>query len=189
MNLNLSWDLFILVFFAVVTAYSFIIGKNQTLKVIMATYVAILCSDGLGNLFSKYLASSEAFLRFMRLFSIGNADQSVAFFKVLILIVLVVLLAVRGLYNFDASSDAPVSMRLSMTLLLGVLSAGLMLSAMLVFVSGTSLVNHIAVLNNPLTEIYSQSRLVRIMLDYSNMWFFLPGVALIAISMMDKKSA
>jgi hypothetical protein len=76
-----------------------------------------------------------------------------------------------------------------MTLLLGVLSAGLMLSAMLVFVSGTSLVNHIAVLNNPLTEIYSQSRLVRIMLDYSNMWFFLPGVALIAISMMDKKTA
>jgi len=189
MNLNLSWDLFILVFFAVVTAYSFIIGKNQTLKVITATYVAILCADGMGNLFAKYFASSEAFLKFMKLFSIGNADQAVAFFKVLILIIIVVLMAVRGLYNYDSGADGPVSMRLSITLLLGVLSAGLMLSAMLVFVSGSSLVNHVAVLNNPLTEIYAQSRLVRIMLDYSNMWFFLPGVAIISLSMMDKKPA
>ena len=67
MNLNLSWDLFILVFFAVVVAYSFIIGKNQTLKVILGTYLAVLCADGMGNLFGKYFSVSVAFLKFMKL--------------------------------------------------------------------------------------------------------------------------
>ena len=50
MEINLSWDLFVIVFFAVIIAYSFIIGRNQTLKVIIASYIAILASDGIGNL-------------------------------------------------------------------------------------------------------------------------------------------
>jgi hypothetical protein len=54
-NLRLSWDLFIIVFFGVIIAYSFIIGRNQTLKIIIATYMAILTADGLGNLFQTYL--------------------------------------------------------------------------------------------------------------------------------------
>lgn len=189
MNLTLSWDLFILVFFAVVTAYSFIIGRNATLKVITATYVAILCADGIGNLFAKYLAGSEAFLKFLKLFSIGNSDQATAFFKVLVLIIIVVLVAVRGLFSYDASDDRPISLRLAITLLLGVLSAGLMMSAMLIFVSGQSLVTSIFTVSTMLSDIYAQSRFVRIMIDYSNLWFFLPGMAILLISVFNKKSA
>jgi len=188
MNLNLSWDLFILVFFGVVTAYSFIIGRNQTLKVITATYIAILCSDGLGNLFAKYFASSEAFLKLLKLFSIGNSDQATAFFKVLILIVLIVIIAVRGLFTYDAGDSRPVSIRLAIVLVLGILSAGLMMSAMLIFVSGSSLVTTVMG-GGVLTDIYNQSRLVKIMLDYSNFWFFLPGLVLVFLSIFHKKTA
>lgn len=189
MNINLSWDLFILVFFAVVIAYSFIIGRNQTLKVITGTYIAILCADGLGNLFSKHLAVSSSFIKLLKLFSIGNADQATAFFKVLMLILIVVIVAVKGLFEFDANDSKPLSIRMGTLLILGLLSAGLMISAMLIFVSGTSLVTNIAVNNNALTEIYNQSRLVRIMIDYANFWFVLPGVALVMISLFNKKSA
>ena len=189
MNLTLSWDLFILVFFAVVAAYSFIIGRNATLKVITATYIAILCADGIGNLFAKYLAGSEAFLKFLKLFSIGNSDQATAFFKVLVLIVIVVLIAVKGLFSYDASDDRPVSLRLAIILLLGILSAGLMMSAMLIFVSGQSLVTTVFTTNGMLTEIYNQSRFVRLMIDYSNLWFFLPGLAVLMLSILNKKSA
>jgi hypothetical protein len=189
MNLTLSWDLFILVFFAVVVAYSFIIGRNATLKVITATYIAILCADGIGNLFAKYLAGSEAFLKLLKLFSIGNSDQATAFFKVLILIVIVVLVAVRGMFSFDASDDRPVSLRLALLLMLGILSAGLMMSAMLIFISGQSLVTSIFTVSSLLSDIYTQSRLVRIMIDFSNVWFFMPGLAIIFISLFNKKSA
>ena len=187
MNLNLSWDLFILVFFGVVIAYSFIIGRNQTLKVITATYVGILCADGIGNLFSRYLASSETFLKFMKLFAIGSSDQATAFFKVLVLIVIIVIIAVRGFFNFDSEDGAPMSIKLAISLVLGVLSAGLMMGAMLIFVSGSSLINSIFVVNNPLTQIYGQSRLVRIMLDFANIWFFLPGFAMVVLSILRKK--
>ena len=189
MNLNLSWDLFILVFFGVVIAYSFIIGRNQTLKVISASYISILSADALGNLFARYFASSEAFLKILKLFSIGNAEQATAFFKVFILITIIVILAVRGIYDFNSEDSHPFSMKLGINMFLGLMSAGLMMSAMLIFVSGGSLVVDASVYNSPLMDVYNESRLVRIMMDYSNFWFFLPGVSLILVSLFSKKSA
>lgn len=188
-QINLSWDLFILAFFGVVTAYSFIIGRSQTLKIITSTYVAILCSDALGNLFAVHLATSEPFLRFMRLFAVGDADQATAFFKVLVLIAIVVVVAVRGLFDFDVTDDQPLTIRLGITLILGVLSAGLMISAILIFTSGNSLVANMVMEPNALTQIYSQSRMVRILLDFRNMWFFLPGLAMILLSLFQKKTS
>jgi len=190
MNLHLSWDLFILVFFAVVIAYSFIIGRNQTLKVILGTYVAILCADGLGNLFAKYLAPSEAFLRFMKLFAVGNADQAVVFFKVLIFLILIVLVAVRGMFEVNAEENGSMSVRMVTLLLLGLMSAGLMMSTVLVFISGASLIGtDIGTTTNILAGVYNDSRLVRIMIDFANIWFFLPGIAFIVLGVINKKSA
>jgi hypothetical protein len=189
MTLRLSWDLFILVFFAVVIAYSFIIGRNQTLKVILGTYVAILCADGLGNLFGKYFASSESFLRFLRFFSSGNEVQAITFLKVIVLIALVVLISVRGLFQVDAEDDRTFSLRLSILLLLGVLSAGLMISGVLVFVSGASFIGGPLYESNLLADVYRNSRFVQIMIDYANLWFFLPGAVFVAMGLLHKKSA
>jgi hypothetical protein len=36
MNLTLSWDLFIIVFFALVVTYSFIIGRKESMKIIVS---------------------------------------------------------------------------------------------------------------------------------------------------------
>lgn len=187
--MHLSWDLFILVFFAVVIAYSFIIGRNQTLKVILGTYVAILCADGIGNLFAKYLAPSQPFLRLMKLFAIGSEDQAIIFFKVLIFLVLIVLIAVRGLFQVESDEHGSISIRVVTLLLLGVMSAGLMMSTVLVFISGASLIGTDITGGNILLEVYNNSRLVRIMVDFANVWFFLPGVAFIILGIIHKKSA
>lgn len=189
MNLHLSWDLFILVFFAVVIAYSFIIGRNQTLKVILGTYVGILCADGLGNVFAKYLAPSQAFLRFMKLFAVGSEDQAIIFFKVLIFLVLIVLIAVRGMFQVDSEEHGSISIRIVILFLLGLMSAGLMMSTVLVFTSGASLIGTDITGSNILAEVYNDSRLVRIMVDFANLWFFLPGVAFIVLGILHKKSA
>lgn len=189
MNLHLSWDLFILVFFAVVIAYSFIIGRNQTLKVILGTYVSILCSDGIGNLFAKYLAPSQPFLRLMKLFAIGSEDQAVIFFKVLVFLVLIVLIAVRGMFQVESDEHGSVSVRLIIKMLLGLMSAGLMMSTVLVFISGSSLIGTDITGSNILLEVYNDSRLVRIMVDFANIWFFLPGITFIILGVLHKKSA
>ncbi|MFA5829419.1 MAG: hypothetical protein WC843_02905 [Candidatus Gracilibacteria bacterium] len=223
MNLHLSWDLFILVFFAVVIAYSFIIGRNQTLKVILGTYVAILCADGLGNVFDKYVVGLKGFLKVLSFLSIGSEQQAVAYFKVLILLVLVVLIAVRGLFQVEAIVDGPPSARFAELITLGVLSGGLMISAVLVFISGASLIGPTvssgavlvsgganvvaatggaaadvavaaggaavsAVSASVLNDVYNSSRFIKIMLDYANFWFFLPGLFFIVRGMMHKKA-
>lgn len=188
MPLNLSWDLFILVFFAVIIAYTFIIGRNQTLKVIAATYIAILCADGIGNLFSKYLASSSAFIQFLRLFSVDSAAQATIFFKVLLLIVFIVIIAVKGLFDFKVEDNRPFSIKMAIILMLGLLSGGLMISAMLIFVAGNSLISDSGAANSVLGSIYGESHLVQIMLDYSNLWFVLPGLFLVGLSILKGKT-
>ena len=105
------------------------------------------------------------------------------------LIVLIVIVAVRGLYSFDANDGRSTSIKLAIVFVLGMLSAGLMMSAMLIFVSGSSLVSAVMTNTNVLSDIYVQSRLVRIMIDYSNLWFFLPGLALVLLSIIHKKTA
>ncbi len=189
MNVQLSWDLFILVFFAVVIAYSFIIGRNQTLKVILGTYVAILCADGLGNLFAKYLAPSQAFFKIMKLFSIGSEDQSIIFFKVLLFLVLIVLIAIKGMFQVESQEHGSMGIRVVILFLLGLMSAGLMMSAVLVFISGASLIGTSITGSNILVDVYNESRLVRIMVDFANIWFFLPGIAFIVLGILHKKSA
>ncbi len=212
MNLHLSWDLFILVFFAVVIAYSFIIGRNQTLKVILGTYVAILCADGTGNVIAKYFLASKPFLKVLSLFAISGEAQAIAFFKVLILLVLIVFIAVKGLFQVEAAEDGPPSTKFVELIILGILSGGLMISAVLVFISGTSLIGPAvsggaslasgvageatAVANaatgalsaGGLSDVYNNSRLIRIMLDYANFWFFLPGLFFIVMGMIHKRN-
>lgn len=189
MHLSLSWDLFILVFFAVVVAYSFIIGRGQTLKVILGTYVAILCADGLGNVFAKYLAVSQPLMRTLKLFAISNEAQALIFFKVLIFLVLIVLIAVRGMFQVESAEHGPISARFVVLFLLGMMSAGLMISAVLVFISGASMIGTPVVGTNILADVYANSRLVRIMMDFANMWFFLPGVTFVVLGIIHKKTA
>jgi len=187
MSVYLTWDLFILAFFGIVVAYSFIIGRNQALKIMTATYVAILSADAFGNIFAKYFVSSEAFLRFLRLFSIGSSEQAIAFCKIIILVTVVVLVAVRGAFDYSINDENPLGIRMTMSFTMGILSAGLMMSAMLIFVGGGSLITNLAIANNPINEIYSQSHLIRVMIDYANMWFLLPSCGIIFISLFYKK--
>ena len=63
MNIVLSWDLFIVVFFSVIIAYSFIVGRNQTIKIIIGTYMATLAADGVANLAHKYLGGPTPIVR------------------------------------------------------------------------------------------------------------------------------
>lgn len=186
MSLDLSWDLLVLVFFGTVVAYSFIVGRNRVLKVLSASYVGILCADALGNVLAKYVFHREAFLKMARLMSISGPEQAMAAFKVALLVVMVVLLTIRGAYEFSAEDGRPISIKIGINMVLGLLSAGLIVSALLIFASGGSLVADIIMINNPLSEIYAQSKVVRYMIDYSNFWFFVPAFALLLISYFTK---
>lgn len=185
--LKLSWDLFVLVVFAVIIAYSFIIGKHATLKVIIGSYIAILAADGLGNLLKQYVLASKQMVLFLKFFGLGNEDKTMILIKVLIFILAIVILSMKGGFEVrHAGRDGVIG--IIMNLIFGFLSAGLVVSTLLVYVSGASFVSgSVSIVNNTLAAAYADSRMVKLMIDNYNFWFALPAVSFLILSLFNKK--
>lgn len=184
MDLNLSWDLFIIVFFGLVVAYSLIIGRNNNFKVILATYVGALFADAVGNLFSKTLANSGSFMQMMKLFSIDSTEDATVLIKVIMLLAIIVVLSVKGSYEVDVNTGGPAGMRLGLSFLFGFLNACLIVSIALIFVSGSSfIVGDPAFASPAFQDIYNSSNIARILIDYYSIWFLLPALGFIGMSL------
>jgi hypothetical protein len=189
MNVNLSWDLLIIVFFGLVVAYSLIIGRNNNIKVIIATYVAALFADAVGNLFGKTLALSDNFMKMMKLFYVNTPEDAAALVKIIMLVVLIVLLSVKGNYDVDVRTDGPVGFRLGINMLFGFLNACLIVSIALIFVSGSSfIVGDPIATSSAFQDIYNQSNIARILIDHYSVWFMLPALGFLGISLFTQKN-
>lgn len=185
--LKLSWDLFVIVIFAVIIAYSFIIGKENTLKVIIGSYIAILAADGIGNLFKQYVLSSKQMVLFLKFFGFANEDKTMILIKVFVFIVAIVILAMKGGFEVRSSSHSGV-IGIIVNLIFGFLSAGLVVSTLLIYVSGASFVaGNVSILNNTLASAYSESKMVKLMIDNYNFWFAIPAVAFLFLSLLNKR--
>ena len=189
MDIRLSWDLFVIVFFIVIVAYSFIIGRNSTLKVIVGTYISALAADAIGNLFGQYFSGSAFFLKLLKLAAVNNEDQAVIFAKVTVFVLLVILFAVKGAFSVQTTDDRSPSIRLVMSMVYAFLSAGLIISAMLVFVSGVSFIGGSSpeTTTTALWDVYNKSSLIRSMVQNSYLWFSAPAVAFLLHSLYSEK--
>lgn len=174
-NLRLSWDLFVLVFFSVVIAYSFIIGRNQTMKVIIATYMAILTADGIGNLIQTYILPAAPTLQ-------GEAGlQALVMAKIFLFVLVIVLLAIKGGFAVDILPETSVVTRILANLSFGILNAGLMVSTLLVYLTGGSFVMG-TVYTSLQTNLYAQSAFIQAIVDHYDVWFALPAIAIVLMS-------
>mgnify|MGYP005640877095 CR=1 FL=1 len=185
MDIQLTWDLFILVFFVVIVAYSLIIGQNNTLKVILGTYVAMIAADATGSLFAKYFAGSPAFNKILSFAQIGTEEEAIIFVKVLVFVGLVILFAVRGAFEVDAVEDRSAIVRMILTGVYACMSAGLIISTILTFVSGVSFVGGGSpeTTSTALWDIYNSSKIVRSIVGNSYLWFSVPAVAFLIQSL------
>lgn len=187
MDLKLSWDLFIIVFFAIVTAYSFIIGRKETLKIIIATYIATLSADGLGNLFAELVGDTSFFNKLVNFLGFdGGADQFSSILKVIIFIGIIVLLAIFGDYEVEDPPDSNPFVNLLQLSALSLLSGGLILSSIIVFANGGSLISGTAEISEGFRLVYDESRFVRGLLDWHDIWFALPGILFVVISILQR---
>lgn len=185
--LKLSWDLFVVVVFAVIIAYSFIIGKESTLKVIIGSYIAILTADGLGNLFRQYLLGSHDFLTLLKFLGMTSEDKTMMLVKVLTFIFAIVIIAMKGNFEVKGGHHNGI-IGMIMNLIFGFLSAGLVISTLLIYVSGASFVGgNVNLINNTLAAAYKESDMVKLMIDNYNFWFAVPAVAFLVLSLFNKK--
>lgn len=178
-SIRLSWDLFILVFFGVVIAYSFIVGRNQTLKIIISSYIAILTADGVGNLFERYLLPSAPSLQ-------GEmGDQALVLTKIFLFVLVIVLVAIKGGFQVDLIHERSLVARILTNLSFGFLNAGLMVSALLVYLTGGSFIAGTAQAGFA-TNLYQESQFIQTIIDNYNVWFILPAIALVLISVFQR---
>jgi hypothetical protein len=187
MNIVLSWDLFIIVFFIVIMAYSLIIGRDNTLKVILGTYVSMIAADATGSLFATYFSGSAVFTSVLELASVGNEQEAAVFVKVMVFVAFVIIFAVRGAFHVDTVDDRSAAVRLVLSLIYAIMSAVLIISAILVFVSGVSFIgNNVDAAKVALWDVYSGSELIRSIVDYSHWWFSLPALSFLIHSLYTK---
>jgi hypothetical protein len=186
MEINLSWDLFVIVFFTVIIAYSFIIGRNQTLKIIISSYIAILASDGIGNLIERYFVSDKPVVR---LFDLAGSEGSLIVLKIIIFVFTIVIIATRGRFSINMEKMKSPMMTLILNLTYGVLCAGLITSTILIYSSGASLVQETnIIMNEAVLQMYRASYMVQMMINNYNVWFSLPAITFVISSFIGEEA-
>ncbi len=183
MNLTLTWDLFIIVFFAIVITYTFIIGKKEAVKIIISSYIGIVAVQGLGNVLQGLTGYVNPFIG-----SLGFTldAQILSWVKLVLFVAVIILLAVKAGFDIVYPKEMNPVVNAVITGVFGFATAGLMLSTLLTYVSGVPLLDFAFVQTATLSPVIQQSQLMQLMILHQDLWFSLPAVVLIAAGFAHK---
>ncbi len=178
MQLSLSWDLFIVVFFAIVMSYSFIIGKHQSMKIIIASYIAIIATQGIGNVAARLAASSGGTLASM---GIPVDVTMIALGKIFIFAVCVIVFVIRSGIEVSYEKDAGNILNIVYTGLFGFSTAGLVVSTILTYASGSGILDSAMAAQGAIAPLAANSTLMQLMILNQDIWYTLPAFLIIAM--------
>jgi hypothetical protein len=178
MPLTLSWDLIVIVFFAVIVAYSFIVGKDESVKIIISSYISIVAVQAIGNLLSLLSSQSTSV---MDLLGFGLSPNVISIVKLILFVVMIIFLAIRGGFEMQYAKEISGVWEPVVTGAFGFATAGLLLTALLTYVAAKPLLDF-SLSSAPLIQpLLRDSTLVQYMVDYQNVWFCLPAVLLLGV--------
>lgn len=189
MQITLSWDLMVIVFFAVVIAYSFIVGKDESIKIVIASYISILAVQGIGNLlFKAYESTGMIAPGASEAMSSSSTDTNIlAIAKLIIFVAMIIFLALKGGFEMQNSSSLGGIIEPLFTALFGIATAGLLLASLLTFIAARPLLDTTLISAPLLSPLLAQSTLVQWMVIYQDVWFCLPAVLLLVIGFLNSR--
>lgn len=175
-----SWDLLITAIFVAIIGFSFIVGKDTTLKILVATYMAILATDGTALLLYKlFLGPAPA----IAILNIQAPTTTQVTIKLFLFVICIVLLTARGSFTATFPGETKGPLGLMVQAALGFLLGALIVSTILVFLSGSCFLPGVGCQPSNLAEYITQgSSLASYLLSHAYVWFMLPAVALVVIS-------
>jgi len=186
MQINLSWDLFIIVFFTLVLSYSFIIWYSKTLKIILSSYIAVLVADWIWNLLVNLLFKDFPDLN---IFFFQEGDPIFIVFKITLFIISLVVLSVGWWFEIEWV-DAPTDLhKVLYTFIFWALSALLIISVILVFASWSSFLQGwwLNIATSTIKEMYDSSFLVQLIILNYNLIFIIPAIIFVILSLTSEK--
>lgn len=184
MEVALTWDLFVIVFFAIVVAYSFIVGKDESVKIIISSYISIVAVQAIGNLLEMFTGQSQSI---MDMLGFGIDMQIVSVIKLILFVAMIITLAVRGGFEMQYEKELGPIWGPVMTAAFGFSTAGLLLSALLTYIAAMPLLADNLKFAPLLGPLLQNSSLVAIMVDYQNVWFCLPAVLLLVVGVLSNR--
>ncbi|MFA7681470.1 MAG: hypothetical protein WCX61_00400 [Candidatus Peribacteraceae bacterium] len=184
MDITLSWDLFVIVFFAMVIAYSFIIGKHESVKIIIATYIATVAVQGLGNIIERITGNSQPVLIVLGL----SVDTSLlAILKLVIFVAIIIVIVIRGGIDVRYDKEPHSALNALFTGLFGCATAGLLLSTLLTFITGSPLLDANLSQSIATSALLEQSKLMQLLILNQDLWFSFPALLLVGVGFLSSE--
>lgn len=183
MNIELTWDLFIGVFILMIVAYSFIVGINGTLKILLSTYIAILTVDGIHSFVYKFLSGNILdYLGFM------DNSSGTAIVKISLFIILLVTFTIKGRFEPIFNSTTFYSLEFLFVPIFGLFCAGLMVGTIILYTLGGGIFNGIDILSSEVIQgLKDQSILIKIFTDYFSLLFAIPALGILFLSLIEEE--
>ncbi len=178
MEVSLTWDLVVMLFFVIIMAYSYIVGQNGTIKIIISSYIAMLAANGIGNLVAKYILVSQPLIKIMT----TSPEENVVIFKMLMFVTITLLLVLKGSFEVDVSRHQSGSAKFVGTSIFGFLSAGLLISTILVFTVGSETDGLFGQNLQQAIDLPYRTLFVGYLVNYYDFWFAAPAIAFVALS-------
>lgn len=186
MQINLSWDLFIIVFFTLILSYSFIIWYSKTLKIILSSYIWVLVADWIWNSVVDLLFNQFPELN---VFFFKEDDPIFIIFKISLFIISLVVLSVNWWFEIEWVEAETKIHEILYTLIFWALSALLIISVILVFASWASFLQGwwLDVASSAIKTMYDTSFLVQLIVLNYNLIFIIPAVIFVILSLTSEK--
>ena len=184
MHVTLSWDLLIILFVALVVAYSFIVGKDASMKIIVSSYIAFVAVQALGNVALLVLNASTA-----SMVGVGLSPEMLALGKLILFAVSVVFMAMKGGIQVDMGAGFGTAWDIAVSAALGVSTAMLLLSSLVTYITGKPLLDMTLASAPALGGVELTSPLVGAIVDYQHVWFALPAVLLLVVGFFGNRAS
>lgn len=183
MHVTLTWDLIVVVFFAIVLAYSFIVGKNESVKIIIASYIAIVAVAAIGSLLDSLLGGSQDVTK---LLGFGLDANTLSTVKLILFVAVIIFLAIRGGFEMEYAKEIDGPWEIALTAGFGFATAGLLLTALLTYIGAEPLLDPNLASAPLLQPLLQESQLVGYMVQYQAVWFALPAVLLLVVGFVSQ---
>ena len=181
MQLSLSWDLFIVVFFAIVMSYSFIIGKQKSMKIIVAAYISIIAVQGVGNVLQRAMTNSGMTFQSM---GIPVDVTMIALAKIFLFALCVIIFVLRSGIDVSYDKDAGSVLSLVYTGLFGFSTAGLVVSTILTYAAGSGILDATFAAHGTIAPLGAGSTLMQLMILNQDLWYTLPAFLIVALGFL-----
>jgi len=182
MEVALTWNLVIVSIFTLLFAYSFLLGQNGTIKLILSIYIAILTADGFAGVLKRFIFDPSP--GFQELLA-DHGNEFFVWLRIGLFLFAVVLFSVKSGFHILLEEHDQWSVRFLIHSLFAGMSALLFLSTMLIYLAGNSFVEGMMMAQE--IKIYEESLLAKILIDFYQLWFSLPAMSFLISSFFFEK--